>query len=313
MSEASQLPIIASLVLACVVLVGIVVVQALRGPKGNSLSGTDNLSAELTRLATSLDPMDEAAPAYLNFARSLVTKGNSRDRAVIDAFSQILASHTRLQEQLFASQQRLSAQARQMDSHVTEARTDALTHVANRRALDDFLLEAAEKHKTEGTSCSMMLVDVDYFKKCNDTYGHHAGDEVLRQVAAILSIMPMAGHSSLATAVKSLPSSLWVFHASPCAKWQSTCVALLASAVMRFESKQLRVTIVRRPRRTSLTKTCSVSRSGSMKGFMLQAWRAKLLPLGTMEPKRHASKALLPASPALPSPKASEPSLAALG
>lgn len=243
MSEASQLPIIASLVLACVVLAGIVVVQALRGRKGNSLSGTDNLSAELTRMATSLDPMDEAAPSFLNFAKSLITKGYSRDRAVIDAFSQVLASHTRLQEQLFSSQQRLSAQARQMDSHVTEARTDALTHVANRRALDDFLLEAAEKHKTEGTSCSMMLVDVDYFKKCNDTYGHHAGDEVLRQVAAILkhhadgrALVARYGGEEFAIVAVGVP------RLTIC-QMAEHLRGLVGSAVMRFESKQLRVTI----------------------------------------------------------------------
>ena len=66
------------------------------------------------------------------------------------------------------------------------ASTDALTRVANRQAfdkrLDEELKRANEKHRPLG----LILMDVDHFKKFNDTYGHQAGDEVLRQVGCCL-------------------------------------------------------------------------------------------------------------------------------
>jgi diguanylate cyclase (GGDEF)-like protein len=67
------------------------------------------------------------------------------------------------------------------------ARTDALTGLANRRYFDEQLRRViAETDRFGGTS-SLIVVDIDLFKKVNDTYGHEAGDAVLRQVGKILS------------------------------------------------------------------------------------------------------------------------------
>lgn len=66
------------------------------------------------------------------------------------------------------------------------ARTDALTGLANRRYFDEQLRRViAETDRFGGTS-SLMLVDIDDFKAINDTYGHEAGDAVLRQLGKIL-------------------------------------------------------------------------------------------------------------------------------
>jgi len=63
------------------------------------------------------------------------------------------------------------------------ARTDALTGLANRRALDEYLADAWPRAQREGSPLGLVLVDIDHFKAFNDTYGHQAGDACLRQVA----------------------------------------------------------------------------------------------------------------------------------
>ncbi len=66
------------------------------------------------------------------------------------------------------------------------SRTDALTGLWNRRHFDEQLeRELAETDRYGGT-CALVICDIDFFKKVNDTYGHDAGDVVLQQVAAVL-------------------------------------------------------------------------------------------------------------------------------
>ena len=67
------------------------------------------------------------------------------------------------------------------------SRTDALTGVANRRAVDERLRDFWDDWQMLGMSFSAMLVDVDFFKKFNDFYGHQEGDHCLRLVADALS------------------------------------------------------------------------------------------------------------------------------
>ncbi|GIF06992.1 GGDEF domain-containing protein [Actinoplanes siamensis] len=63
------------------------------------------------------------------------------------------------------------------------AMTDGLTGVYTRRYLSDALSVASERAARRGGLFAMLLVDVDHFKHINDTYGHPAGDQVLKEVA----------------------------------------------------------------------------------------------------------------------------------
>ncbi|MEM9153603.1 MAG: diguanylate cyclase [Cyanobacteria bacterium P01_F01_bin.33] len=63
---------------------------------------------------------------------------------------------------------------------------DGLTQVANRRRFDEYLQQSWRQHIREQQSLSLILCDVDYFKLYNDTYGHQAGDECLKQIAAVM-------------------------------------------------------------------------------------------------------------------------------
>jgi len=67
-----------------------------------------------------------------------------------------------------------------------EASTDALTGLCLRRYLDAYLAHAFEMHREHGVPFSVILFDLDHFKQVNDTYGHAAGDEVLKGFAGLL-------------------------------------------------------------------------------------------------------------------------------
>jgi len=76
---------------------------------------------------------------------------------------------------------------RQSDELRRLTATDALTGIANRRAFDDGLQLEWRRALRSHAPLSLLMVDVDYFKRFNDTYGHPAGDACLRAVARVLA------------------------------------------------------------------------------------------------------------------------------
>lgn len=66
------------------------------------------------------------------------------------------------------------------------ATRDPLTGVSNRRVFLDQLDQEFAWHRRHGEPLTLMLIDVDHFKSVNDSHGHPAGDQVLKQVAALL-------------------------------------------------------------------------------------------------------------------------------
>ncbi len=66
------------------------------------------------------------------------------------------------------------------------ARYDGLTGILNRRAFMEKAEEEYLRYKRYSGSCAILMLDVDYFKKCNDTYGHAAGDFVLKKTSEIM-------------------------------------------------------------------------------------------------------------------------------
>ena len=77
---------------------------------------------------------------------------------------------------------------RAVSQAVTErqARIDGLTQLANRRTFDQQLLLEMTQSEQTNSPCALLLFDLDRFKSINDTYGHQAGDHVLRSTAAVL-------------------------------------------------------------------------------------------------------------------------------
>lgn len=84
------------------------------------------------------------------------------------------------------AEQRLIEQGRRISHLEALSMTDELTGLANRRALKEFMtrtLSAAKRYNENGT---LVFIDVDNFKAVNDTFGHDAGDCVLRYIASFL-------------------------------------------------------------------------------------------------------------------------------
>ncbi len=105
---------------------------------------------------------------------------------LVHAVSQIVEANRDMQQQLDLAREKLQTQAEELQSARQSATTDPLTHLRNRRALDEHLQTRYELRDSAGHPTSIALFDVDHFKRFNDTYGHQAGDHILRKVASVL-------------------------------------------------------------------------------------------------------------------------------
>ena len=70
-----------------------------------------------------------------------------------------------------------------VQNSIEMAITDALTGLHNRRYMESHLATLAEQASARGRPLALMILDIDHFKSINDTYGHDAGDDVLREFA----------------------------------------------------------------------------------------------------------------------------------
>ena len=112
--------------------------------------------------------------------------GGRADAKLVALLGQIMSSNEQLQSRLDAAEEQLDQQTKQIESYLTEARTDGLTGVFNRRAFDKKLDELFAIYRRGGSAFTLVLIDIDHFKSINDNYGHPIGDVVLQKVAAKL-------------------------------------------------------------------------------------------------------------------------------
>lgn len=110
----------------------------------------------------------------------------------------------RARESASSSQQTIDRLKRELDELKTaflelerHALQDSLTGAGNRRAFDHLFREQLVQSQQTEEPCCLLLVDIDEFKKFNDTYGHLVGDKVLRFVALMLTKM-IKGRDKLA-------------------------------------------------------------------------------------------------------------------
>jgi diguanylate cyclase len=136
-----------------------------------------------TRVAVDVD---EHSSQVEKINEKLESADKRESTIIIDVVASLIQANQQMQKKLATTEDKLREQAQEIQIHVAEARTDALTLLANRRAFDDELIRRVAEFRRLGRTFSLIMADVDHFKKFNDAQGHQVGDEVLRGVAKLL-------------------------------------------------------------------------------------------------------------------------------
>ena len=148
----------------------------------------DELASVMQMLETASKDTGAYGDSLNNVSEALDTE---RSPAEIRTLMETLVTATRTMEsrskQLEERLQESKAEVTQLRSNMEEIRaealTDQLTGLPNRRNFDDSVSACMEAATVDGSSFTLVLGDIDHFKKFNDTYGHQTGDQVLKLVA----------------------------------------------------------------------------------------------------------------------------------
>ncbi len=104
-------------------------------------------------------------------------------KVVLHAVKKLYEANLQLHGELSSAQEQIDLKQQQLESYMTEARTDKLTGISNRRAFDEEMYRLFSLSKRRRGQLCLMLADIDHFKMFNDYHGHQVGDEMLRRVA----------------------------------------------------------------------------------------------------------------------------------
>ena len=135
---------------------------------GNASSYTESLVDVAQKLGLAADE-----PAVRSIVEGLVqaTKVMEKNNQALEA-------------RLSASKQEITELQQNLEAVRSESLTDPLTALANRKYFDDALIKTMADARAKGEPLSLIMTDIDHFKKFNDSYGHLTGDQVLRLVAS---------------------------------------------------------------------------------------------------------------------------------
>lgn len=99
---------------------------------------------------------------------------------------QALSSNQEITSTLESLTSEISTLREDVDRLGSEAVTDSLTEIANRRGFDIALRNTIDRRLKTHQPCALLMIDLDHFKRINDTFGHQVGDKILRFVANTL-------------------------------------------------------------------------------------------------------------------------------
>lgn len=146
------------------------------------------LNAVISSIAGAADISSSYAKSLAGASRDLSKAG---DKDQIQAIVGTLLTETRnvearnreLESRLAESRKQIDSLQDTLETVRNESLTDALTSLSNRKFFDSSMTRLLEQAMSSNQPFSLLMADVDHFKKFNDTYGHQTGDQVLRLVA----------------------------------------------------------------------------------------------------------------------------------
>lgn len=157
----------------------------------NELHRAGAIAMRLQNLATEMSSIINEHCSELEVASQMLSvDGSQSDEPIPDAVTNVIGhivhANQSLQAKLDQAESRLKEQAREIEAHVSRSLTDALTGLPNRRDFNVRLEERMSTWQRRREFFSLLMLDVDHFKKLNDTYGHLAGDKVLTALGTAL-------------------------------------------------------------------------------------------------------------------------------
>jgi len=149
-------------------------------------------------LSSVTEAISRAHKAQSDYGRTLEGAAGSLDsaqgapqlQAIVSSLStateKIRKDNETLEKKLELSTREIARLSEHLEQVRRDSMTDALTNLANRKAFDEQLDSACAAALAEGSRLSLAVLDIDHFKRFNDTWGHQTGDQVLRYVASVL-------------------------------------------------------------------------------------------------------------------------------
>lgn len=156
----------------------------------------DNIDSMLRDIMTYLGLAGDGAAEYGKILEAFTGKIDKTEGAddlktiitgVLSETRTVVQVNKVLEKKLEDSSRQVIELKEDLEDMRREATTDALTGIANRKLFDQTLRLAATQAMEDGTDLSLLMIDIDHFKKFNDTYGHQVGDQVLRLLGTILA------------------------------------------------------------------------------------------------------------------------------
>ena len=159
----------------------------------------ERISTVTERMATSITAVHQAIDGAIATAgdysstleAATVELGANLDVSGLKRLAQKLLGETRhmqeansaLEARLEATREEITALQRDLDEVRRASMLDPLTKIYNRKSFDERMQSAFTEAESDGQPLCLMLLDIDHFKRFNDTWGHQTGDQVLRLVA----------------------------------------------------------------------------------------------------------------------------------
>ncbi len=140
---------------------------------------TGRYGAQLDSYAGSIEQAD-SLDSLAGLVREMVQQSRTVQADVVSAGARLQAGQDQA-AQLSVRVRELEGDLRRLSEEVS---TDALTQVANRRGLAHAFEAESARHARDGATLAVALIDIDNFKKLNDSLGHSVGDEALKSLAA---------------------------------------------------------------------------------------------------------------------------------